>query len=76
MPARLSLMSWLNRLSTPLWVLMRRTLAPHMVSASAAFSTSASRSWKAASSMVTLPCIPRRLLGLEESACTLKPEAK
>ena len=47
-----------------------------MVSARAALSTSARCSWKAASSMVTLPWRPRMLLGLDDSAWILKPEVK
>ena len=37
LPARVSLMSWLNGLPMPLWVLMTRTDPPQISSASAAF---------------------------------------
>jgi hypothetical protein len=69
-------MYWLNGLSTPLWVLMSLTLLPHMVSAIAALSSSSSDSWKAASSMTTSPCKPRKFDGRLDSADFKAAEAK
>ncbi|MNR65453.1 hypothetical protein D3C85_1884940 [compost metagenome] len=47
-----------------------------MVSAIAALRMAARSLWNPPSSITTLPCIPRKLLGLELSALILKPLAK
>lgn len=53
LPSRISWISSLNGLSTPSWVEITSTLPPHMRRAMAAFSSSSSASWKAASSKIT-----------------------
>ncbi|MNV93425.1 hypothetical protein D3C71_1881140 [compost metagenome] len=79
MPARTSLISSLNGLSSPLWVLMMRTWPPHIVMAMAALSSSARPSTNAASSITRRsPGRPleRRLRGLLVKAWILWPLSK
>ncbi len=63
-------------LSSPLCELTMRTLPPQISIAIAALMRPGRSSWNAASSIVTLPCLPRIERGREESPRILKPEAK
>jgi len=76
LPSSASVISWLNGLVWPLWVLMTRTLPPQIRSALTAAMTSRTSAWNAASSMQTTPCRPRMFSGRDDSASTRKPEAK
>ena len=70
LPARMSLIHSLNGLASPSWVLITCTWPPQISSAIAALSSSPRFEWNAASSMITRPCLPRRLRGLLDSAVT------
>ena len=75
-PDRMSCTRVLNGLSSPLWVLMMRTSPPQISSAIAALIRPARSLWNAASSMITRPCLPRRLRGVDDSAVMRWPLAK